>query len=367
VRVAIIGGGPAGLALALCLKQIDPRHEVTVVDQRDPSDTYGWGITLPRHTLRALTEWDPGIAGHLPAVTEWDTIELIHRRHHVRMAGGPVAGIERIALLRALHQQCAARRVTMQFRQRFAEADPLPSADLVVAADGARSVVRTRFAAAFQPSIVEGTNYYVWLGTPHVFEQLTLGFVESPHGTVAFHAYPFSPAHSTFIVECTEQTWHAARFGDDAAEPGVARLADLFREILDGQPLLYRQTPRWARFMAVRNERCCHANIVLIGDALHAIHFALGSGTMLALQDAFALAESIRDHEHTDDMLSAFAAARTDAVEQYAQFGAERSAWYEHMHEYMDLSPLELAYALLSRRPEEWRRPPRTDGAADPT
>lgn len=362
MRVAVIGGGPAGLAFALCLKALDARHTIEVFDQRAPAHTYGWGITLPRHTLAEITHYDEALREPLTHVTGWEAVHLIHRSHLVRIRGGAVVGIGRLALLQALQARCTARGVALHFNARIDEHAPLPDADLVVGADGARSVVRGRFSESFQPTISEGANYYTWLGTTRPFESLTLGFKVTAGGTFAFHGYPYSDSASTFIVECSARTWNEEGFDRQTPAAAIARLTELFADVLAGHSLLFRDRVKWARFTAVRTARSHVENVVLLGDALHAVHFSLGSGTMLAFQDAIALAESVRDHPRIDDTLSAFAARRLNAVDEYARFGEERSRWYERMDDYMHLEPLELAYALLSRTPEEWQRPVQSDG-----
>ena len=58
MRVACLGGGPAGLYLAISLKRRQPAHEVVVVERNRPSDTFGWGVVLSNETLDNLDRND---------------------------------------------------------------------------------------------------------------------------------------------------------------------------------------------------------------------------------------------------------------------------------------------------------------------
>ena len=54
MRVAIIGGGPAGLFCASLIKRQSMRHEVTVFERNTLETTYGWGIVLSDRSVRLL-------------------------------------------------------------------------------------------------------------------------------------------------------------------------------------------------------------------------------------------------------------------------------------------------------------------------
>ena len=55
MRVACLGGGPAGLYFAIAMKLRDPRHEVVVIERNRPYDTFGWGVVLSDETLVTAT------------------------------------------------------------------------------------------------------------------------------------------------------------------------------------------------------------------------------------------------------------------------------------------------------------------------
>ena len=59
MRVACLGGGPAGLYFAIAMKLRDPRHDVVVVERNRPYDTFGWGVVLSDETLANLKGCGP--------------------------------------------------------------------------------------------------------------------------------------------------------------------------------------------------------------------------------------------------------------------------------------------------------------------
>lgn len=67
VKVACVGGGPAGLYLSILLKWQGPSHDVTVYERDPEGSTYGWGVTYWRGLLDRLHEQDPESAALLDA------------------------------------------------------------------------------------------------------------------------------------------------------------------------------------------------------------------------------------------------------------------------------------------------------------
>ena len=89
---------------------------------------------------------------------------------------------------------------------------------------------------------------------------------------------------------------------------------------------------------------------MLIGDAQRTAHFSIGSGTRLAMEDAIALAQALR--ESRDDVpaaLAAFEAARRPIVEKLVAAADASADWYEHFPEHMQLAPRDFAWSYIQR------------------
>src|SRR4029453_13667028 len=285
LTIEVAGGGPAGLYFAILMKRLDPRHRITVHERNRPDDTFGWGVVFSDETLTGFAEADP--ESHR-AITDrfayWTDIDVFFRGERIRSTGHGFCGIARREFLRVLQDRASSLGVDLRFET---EVDPssLPPADLVLAADGANSRLRERFAEPFQPPIDWRPCRFTWLGTDLRLEAFTFVFRENEHGLFQVHAYPFDERTSTFIVECHEEVWRAAGLdrADEAAT--VAYLEHLFREDLRGHRLLANRSI-WRAFPTIRNARWFHDRVALIGDAAHTAHFSIGSGTKLAMEYA---------------------------------------------------------------------------------
>ena len=119
------------------------------------------------------------------------------------------------------------------------------------------------------------------------------------------HSYQYSPELSTFLVEVDPDTWKRAGLDVSSEDESRRHCAEVFREELGSNELLTNRS-LWFEANIVKNERWTHDNIVLLGDALRTVHFSLGSGTRMAMQDAIALRRGLADHPN--DLAAAFAA-----------------------------------------------------------
>ena len=61
MRIAVIGGGPAGLYFAALAKQLDATREITVWERNAPDDTFGFGVVFSDETLGGIEHADPAI------------------------------------------------------------------------------------------------------------------------------------------------------------------------------------------------------------------------------------------------------------------------------------------------------------------
>jgi anthraniloyl-CoA monooxygenase len=350
MRINILGGGPAGLYFALLMKKRDPSHDITLVERDGPDDTFGWGIVFSDQTFDYLRDSDEASFQAITAACEkWDNVDIVHRGERITVRGNRFSGIARIRFLRVLQDRCRELGVDLQFHRAVTDPSELNDADLVVGADGANSTVRRANGPLFQPLVDHGRNKYIWLGTPKLFHGLTLTFVQHPTGLYAAHSYKFDQQTSTFIVECSEDTWKAAALDTKSEVETCAWLESVFRDHLDGQPLLTKNFVKWLNFPLVRNARWHGDRIVLLGDALHTAHFSIGSGTKLALEDAIGLSQAFAEAPHVSEALPLFERSRRPRVEQLQQAALDSLRWFEDMGDYVHLDPLPFAVEAMTR------------------
>ncbi len=332
------------------MKQQDPAHAVTVIERDGPDDTFGWGIVFSDQTFDYLRDSDaPSFERITAACEKWDNVDIVHRGQCVTVRGNRFSGIARITFLRVLQERCRELGVDLQFHHPVNDLAQLPAHDLLVGADGANSLVRRTHEPLFQPTVGQGRNKYIWLGTPRLFHGLTLTFVEHTTGLFTAHSYKFDRQTSTFIVECSEETWRAAALEAKSESETCRFLESVFADHLHGEPLLAKNFLRWLNFPLVRNAHWHGQQVVLLGDALHTAHFSIGSGTKLALEDAIMLARAFTEETEPSRALPLFEATRRPRVEQYQQAALDSLRWFEEVGDHMHLQPLPFAVEAMTR------------------
>ncbi|MFF6887633.1 FAD-dependent monooxygenase [Streptomyces sp. NPDC012421] len=357
MKIAVVGGGPAGLYLSILLKRQDPSHEITVYERNAAGSTYGWGVTYWAGLLDKLRAGDPESAAAVAdaSVTWTDGLAIVRDERTVHR-GDAGFGIGRRRMLGLLADRAAALGVDVAYEHPIAgpDAPELAGADLVVAADGVHSVLREARAEHHGAAFTTGRNPYIWLGTSKVFDSFSFAFKETDHGWIWCYAYGFSGERSTCVVECAPGTWTG--LGLDTMSEGdcLAFLEKLFHDLLDGHELIGRdrgaEPAQWLRFRTLTTRTWHHGRTVLLGDAAHTTHYSIGAGTTLALEDALALADALRTHPGDLDTALALYGRRRRAELVSAQSAARLSAqWYENLPRYMNLPP-EQMFALLGQR-----------------
>src|SRR5688500_17032154 len=77
MKVAVVGGGPAGLYFALLMKKADPGHQVVVLERNAPDDTFGWGVVFSDPTLGNFAAADePSFRAITEHFARWDDIDI---------------------------------------------------------------------------------------------------------------------------------------------------------------------------------------------------------------------------------------------------------------------------------------------------
>jgi len=350
MKINIIGGGPAGLYFAILMKKARASHQVRIYERNGPDDTFGWGVVFSGKTLANLRAADEVSHAEITKEFEaWDNVDVVHRDAKVSIHGNSFSGIARLQLLKILQRRAEELGVEIEFHSEIQDVESLrQECDLLLAGDGVNSTVRLRYAEKFQPDLDLRTNRYVWYGTNQLFHGLTLTFRDNSAGVFAAHSYKFNRTTSTFIVECDPRTWDNADFETMNADETLEYLGQVFAQDLNGHKLLSNNS-KWINFLLVKNRNWFFENVVLIGDALHTAHFSIGSGTKLAMEDAIALAESFQQTANVSEALEHFTKTRRPVIEDYQAAAFESMRWFENAASYMHLSPMELAYALMTR------------------
>ena len=357
MKIACIGGGPAGLYFAISMKLRDARHQVEVFERNAEGVTFGWGVVFSDQTVENLMANDP-VSGQIISdeFAHWDDIDVHIHQSCVRSSGHGFIGIGRKRLLEILADRARELGVVIHYMH---DCEPDLAAwedwDLVVAADGINSRFRDAYANHFGVDVQERANRFVWLGTPKTFDAFTFAFEKTEAGWIWAHAYRFAEDCSTFIVECSEETWRGLDLDRMEQAEAIALCEKIFADYLDGQPLLsnaahLRGLAAWLKFRRIICERWHFDRLILLGDAAHTAHFSIGSGTKLALEDAIKLADVLnRPGLDRAEAMVEYQSERNLEVLKLQNSARNSTEWFETVERYLHFEPWQFAYSLLTR------------------
>ena len=357
MKIACLGGGPAGLYFAISMKLRQPDTQVTVFERNRANDTFGWGVVLSDDALGNLAANDPVSAATIREnFAYWDDIAVVHDGHRTVSGGHGFAGIGRMKLLTIMQERARELGVDLRFETEVGPVeDYARDYDLVVAADGLNSRVRSQWAEHFKPDVDTRLCKFIWLGTHQKFDDaFTFIFEKTPHGWVWAHAYQFDDKTATFIVECTQATWNNWGFAEMTKEETVETCRKIFEGHLGGHALMsnanhLRGSAVWINFPRVNCEKWHHQNVVLMGDAAATAHFSIGSGSRLALDSAIALASYLDTEPTLEQAFVKYQDERRLDVLRLQSAARNSLEWFEEVERYLDLDPVQFNYSLLTR------------------
>lgn len=349
MKIRIVGGGPAGLLFAYLMKRDDPRHDIRVYERGPERSTYGWGVVLSERAFSFVRDAAPELCALLArGQVVFNAVAVIHRGVTVTLAH-TLHRIGRFELLRILHEHCRRVGVCIDFDCAMDDVAQFADSDLIVAADGARSTIRTRYADHFRPTLDERPHWFSWFGTNRLYEPMTLIFHPTPTGLMIAHAYQYSPTHSTFLVEVDPVTFANSRLDKMSEAERLHYCESVFADELQGRRLLSNRST-WFKYAIVQTVQWHYRNIVLIGDALRTGHPSVGSGTRLAMQDSISLFEAYKEvGTDVPAILARFVRIREPDSASVTAAAIKSAEWYESLGPKMHLDPVSFTYDYLLR------------------
>ena len=351
MRIAVVGGGPAGLYFALLMKRDWPELAVDVFERNQPDDTFGFGVVFSDQTLDTFRAADAqSYAAIRDNFAYWDDIEIHFKGDSYRVPGNGFCGCSRRSLLMLVQARARELGVNLHFGSEVADAETLKrDYDLVVGADGINSRIRENWRERFQPQTDLRPNHFTWMGSTRPFDAFTFFFKETEHGVFIAHCYQYEAGRSTWVLETDPETFAKAGLGAMDEAQSAAFLEGVFAEELQGHRLITNRS-LWRNFPMIRCRNWVMENVVLIGDAKATAHFSIGSGTKLAMEDAIALHKAMGQAKlDVAAGLKLFETQRREEVEKTQHAADVSLVWFEELKRFWDFEPLRFAFGLMTR------------------
>lgn len=349
MKTAIIGGGPAGLYLAILLKKQWPDTDITVYERNRADDTFGFGVVFSDATLDNFEKYDlPSYQRITREFAYWDDIAIHFKGTEHRIGGNGFCGCSRRTLLLILRDRAEELGVNLHYEVDVDDESQFADADLVVVADGINSRFRERYAEHFQPEVDLRPNKFAWMGSTRPLDAFTFIFQETEWGAFIAHAYQYEAGRSTWVFETDPETFERAGLARKTEEESAALMEEIFGWFLQGHKVLTNRSI-WRNFPMIRNKRWVLGNKVLLGDAKASAHFSIGSGTKLAMEDAIALYEALRKDRSVAGALAIYETGRREEVEKTQHAADVSLVWFEHVARFWDFDPMQFAFGVMTR------------------
>ncbi|MDQ1041010.1 2-polyprenyl-6-methoxyphenol hydroxylase-like FAD-dependent oxidoreductase [Streptomyces sp. V3I8] len=347
MRVLVIGGGIAGTAAALALHGAGA--DVTVYEAHpDSAEDIGAFLTLASNGMRALARLDASAAVTalgfpLRSMRVLDDTGAVLADVPLGEADDPVLRyrcLHRAELATALQAEAARRGIGIRHGARLTSFQDAPdevtahftdgstaTGDLLIGADGLHSVVRQHIAPAVRPRYA-GQRVFYGYGDGRGGDVTPAGVsageserITMVRGSGAAFGHAVSPDGRSY--------WFARVAGEPLTADEIGQgTPNHWRELL--LPVLRKDDTPAADVVAATTGRIMVTNAtelptgtrwrsgraLTIGDAAHAASPATGQGASLALEDAVALAQSLRDAPDTESALSRYESLRRPRVEE---------------------------------------------------
>jgi anthraniloyl-CoA monooxygenase len=350
MKITVIGGGPGGLYFSILTKKAIPDCQIDVYERNKSDDSFGFGVVFSDETLSEFLTRDPQSYELIRKnFAYWDDLDVARDGEIVRITGNGFCGCSRKKLLQLLQQRCTEEGVNLHFEAEVNDLSKFSDSDIIVAADGIGSNIRTQFAEEFGTSVELKKNRFVWMGSTKPLDAFTYFFRNTPEGLIVAHTYQYEPGKSTWIFECSNETFEKLGFEVTNEEDTVNKLQNIFKEELDGHGLITNKS-HWRQFPHVTNEKWYTNNIVLLGDAKATAHYSIGSGTKLAMECAIGLSDAVVANQN--DITAAFEqyeTTRRNRVEMI-QYAANVSLdWFENMNRHNQHSFMQFAFGCMTR------------------
>jgi 2-polyprenyl-6-methoxyphenol hydroxylase-like FAD-dependent oxidoreductase len=311
LEIGIVGAGTAGLAAAIAFARAG--HAVTVFEKHKLLTPLGAGLLIQPQGVAALDALGVGAPFHAASVPVDRLLGTCHRNWtlvDVPYAEAEARGVSRAALSQLLLEAALAAGAGVRYDSPVdaiacsgEQADlevqgRVSSFDLAVIADGAAS----RLPA--QVGLAVASRAYEWGALWAMFD-----VADWPGDTLLEQRY-----HSTrkmFGLMPTARVDGKLRLSMfwslpcNEYEAWKARSLDSWKDELLG--LWPQSAPvvsqihshdqfTFASYWHARAKRLARGPVCVIGDAAHAMSPQLGLGATLAVQDALALADAVREH-----------------------------------------------------------------------
>ncbi|MDD2986449.1 FAD-dependent monooxygenase [Flavobacterium sp.] len=350
MKITVIGGGPGGLYFSILTKKAMPNCQIDVYERNSPEDSFGFGVVFSDETLGEFLMRD--VQSYELIRSEfayWDDIVIARDGQTVSASGNGFCGCSRKTLLKLLHQRCREEGVNLHFEQAVDDLSQFANSDIIVACDGIGSSIRSQFQSEFGTKIKMMKNRFVWMGSTKPLDAFTYFFRTTPFGTIVAHTYQYEEGKSTWIFECSEETWQKIGFEETNEEDTVRKISEIFAAELDGHSLITNKS-HWRQFPHVTNEKWFYNNIVLLGDAKATAHYSIGSGTKLAMDSAIGLSDAVV--AHPTNVQAAFAQydkTRRNTVEMIQYAALVSLDWFENMNRHNQHPFYQFAFGCMTR------------------